>query len=378
MTAKKGMNNIDVRKENQKKIWDCILETEEISNKEIAQNLGLTFPTVNQSIQYFLEKGLLFETGKQESTGGRKPKLYKANLDKYYSIGLDITKNHVNISIVDLSGKVRYNSRIQKKYVHSSVDTLEYATFLSELVDTTIDQQVKEAQILGVGISVPGIVNSSGEVLLQSHILEEKNVPISYYNASMKYPSFMINDANAGGFAELRAHKELDNVVFFSLSNSVGGSIYIGNQTIYGNNMQSGEIGHMCIHPNGKECYCGKKGCLDAYCAAHLLSDLTHGSLEAFFLQVEENPEFAKIWDAYLSNLAIAINNAKMVLDVNVIVGGYVGSYMEPYLPILRERVRELCTFDTDGSFILATKHKVEAASIGAALHFIDAFVNQL
>lgn len=379
MTDKKGINNLDVRKENQKKIWSCFLTSEEISNRDIAETLGLTFPTINQSIQYFLEMGLLVEMGKQKSSGGRKPKLYRANLDIYFSVGVDITRNHVNISVIDLAGNVKYNCRIQKQYENSMNHEDSYARFLSDLVNSTIQEQCPiGCVILGVGISVPGIVNEEGTILLQSHVLDEKNVSISHYNAFLSYPSFLINDANAGGYSELKVHSQFENCVFFSLSNSVGGSIYINGKTIFGNHMQSGEIGHMCIHPNGKECYCGKKGCLDSYCAAHLLSDLTDGNLEQFFIQLKDNSEFQSIWDTYLNNLAIAINNIKMILDVDIIVGGYVGSYLEDYLPILKRKVKEISTFETEGEFIFPTMHKVGAASIGAAYYYVDAFVENL
>ncbi len=56
-----------------------------------------------------------------------------------------------------------------------------------------------------------------------------------------------------------------------------------------------------------------KKGCLDAYCSALRLADLTEGKLEIFFEKLEEgNAEYEKIWDEYLDNLAIAVDNLRM------------------------------------------------------------------
>ena len=97
----------------------------------------------------------------------------------------------------------------------------------------------------------------------------------------MPYPCELLNDANAAAITESNRSRTCSNLVYLFLSNTVGGAIIFGNEngivraaqekdrgsvSMYkGNNWRSGEFGHMVIHPEGKRCYCGKIGCLDAY-----------------------------------------------------------------------------------------------------------------
>lgn len=145
-------------------------------------------------------------------------------------------------------------------------------------------------------------------------------------------------------------------MVYLSLSNSVGGAVifademksndgihsdYDGGAMYMGDNWRSGEFGHMVIHPEGKTCYCGKKGCVDAYCSALNLAGLENGDLRAFFEKLKAgHEEYGRIWDEYLDNLAIVVDNLRMCLDCEVVLGGYVGSYMEPYIGRFRSLPR--------------------------------------
>ena len=90
------------------------------------------------------------------------------------------------------------------------------------------------------------------------------------------------------------------------------------------------------------------------------------------------NRKFIELWDKYLDYLAIVINNLIMVYDCRVIVGGYVGSFIEPYIDILREKVEKRNTFEVDCSYIEPCSYKLEASALGAALLQIDAFIGEI
>ena len=79
------------------------------------------------------------------------------------------------------------------------------------------------------------------------------------------------------------------------------------------------------------------------------LADLTEGKLEIFFEKLEEgNAEYEKIWDEYLDNLAIAVDNLRMCFDCEVVLGGYVGNLIGPYVPRLRQMVADKNLFGHD------------------------------
>ena len=135
----------------------------------------------------------------------------------------------------------------------------------------------------------------------------------------------------------------------------------------------------MLLKINGKRCYCGKIGCVDAYCSAKILSDLTKGSLEEFFRKLDENDEAAvKIWDEYLKDLALTVSNLRIIFDCDVILGGYVGGYIEKYMGDLRKRVLKHSMFDQDVTFLKACRIKYEASAMGIAMKFIDLYIESI
>ena len=118
------------------------------------------------------------------------------------------------------------------------------------------------------------------------------------------------NDANSAGLAESWKGDYKDAVAYLSLSSSIGGA-YMNNKMIYGgSNNRGGEFGHMTIIPHGKRCYCGRYGCLDAYCTANVLTDFTEGNLKEFFdiLKSGTNRGIQNIFEDYTDYLAIAVN----------------------------------------------------------------------
>ena len=88
------------------------------------------------------------------------------------------------------------------------------------------------------------------------------------------------NDANSAAMVEM--YRLEKNAVYLSLSNSVGGSFYIHNGIYEGDDYRSSEFEHMIIVPGGRQCYCGKKGCVDAYCSAQVLAAKADDNLEQF------------------------------------------------------------------------------------------------
>lgn len=135
----------------------------------------------------------------------------------------------------------------------------------------------------------------------------------------------------------------------------------------------------MTVVADGESCYCGKKGCLDAYCSASRLSDAADGKLEKFFAALERKEKKAvQLWDRYTSYLAIAVNNIHMVLDCDIILGGYVGSYAEARIQDIWEKVSERNTFAESRPFVKACSYQVGAAALGAALRVTEDFVRQI
>ena len=368
-------NAIEIKQKNRNNIFRFIYQEKKISKQEIARGLGLSMPTITQNLTELYNRGLIYTDGTFESTGGRKAKAIHCNMNAKHAIGIDITKNHISGVLVNLSGELVYSLRLRLRFEPSEA----YYRKLSALVDHVIESgKVSPETVLGVGVSIPAIIAKDNRTITYAPIVDVTTIYEDLKNY-LTYPYAIFNDSKAGGYAELWHTRDVENMVYLSLSNSVGGAVLMNSDIFYGDQCHSGEFGHMTLEIDGRPCYCGKKGCVDAYCNAQNLSNHTDGDLKRFFELLEAGDEVCLAeWEKYVYYLAVAVNNLHNILDCDVILGGYVGGFMEKHVDGLRRLVAERSTFRTDGSFIKTCFFKYESSAVGAALYFIDEFINNI
>ena len=367
------VNNMDVKRRNRISTLRCILTCDRISQLELTQRLALSWPTILQNVKELTGLGLVQEVGQYESTGGRKAKAYAPVRDARLAVGLDLTGNHASAVLVDLSGHL---VRSIRRTCPFSLDDA-YMQSLGGLIRDIVAAEGGEERILGVGVSLPGIVD--GGELRYSHILNLRDVSTGTFSRYIPYPCTFINDANAAGLAEVCGNPDAGNLIYLSLSNSVGGAILNGGQLYAGEHLRAGEFGHNTLVPGGRQCYCGKEGCLDAYCSAQVLSRHADGSLPTFFDRLRAGDAgMEAVWREYLAYLAVAVNNLHMSFDCDVIVGGYVGAYLEEFGGPLLSMLEERNTFRRDSSYLKFCRYKLEASAVGAALTQVERFLQEL
>ena len=206
--------------------------------------------------------------------------------------------------------------------------------------------------------------------------MEVSNISLLTFSKYIPYPVYFENDANSAAYAEIPKN-EKTNIIYLSLSNTVGGAIYLGSSLYTGDNYRGGEFGHIILHPGGKFCYCGKQGCLDAYCSAMVLLDHSDDRLEDFFSRLDSGDETCiKRWETYLDNLAMAVTNLRMAYDCNVILGGYMGGYIAQYPGCFFEKAETYNKFDQDTSYISMGKHKRQSTVIGIAQLMLNHYIS--
>lgn len=274
---------MEIKTVNRNRIYRMIYQNPRISRPELCHRLGLSMPTVMQNVRYLQDRGLVEEGGSLDSTGGRKAVALTCVKDARTAVGLDLTANHISGVLVDLEGGILAESREKRAFAVSG----EYADALAGMVRDLIGKAAAPAErVLGVGVSMPGTFSADGGLMLDSRVLRMQNLRCAELSRSIPLPCVFCNDANAAGFAEVWDVQSPSDALYLSLSNTVGGAILLGGQLYKGENQRGGEFGHIPVERDGKRCYCGKKGCLDAYCSATVLSDLAGGSLPAFFREL--------------------------------------------------------------------------------------------
>ena len=361
---------------NRSNIFDLIYRQGDLTRQDIVSALQLCLPTVSQNITQLISEGLVHESGSIGNTGGRRAKTFSVVPEARVAIGLDITRDAVTTVAVDIRGQIFYCARAERPFSYTD----DYFRFLGDRVELAItDSGLDRERLLGVGIGLPALVSADNQTVTYGEILQITGATCADFSRWIPYPTALYNDANAACFAETWVRKDLSTLFYIMLSNNVGGAFILDGRVYAGGLYRSSEVGHIRLHPHGTRCYCGQAGCVDAYCAVTVLSARTGGDLARFFQQLARgDAALQRVWDAYLDELSLTIVNVHALFDCAIVLGGYVGAYLEPYMPDLRSRVAALGSFSHTADFLTVCSYRTEAIAAGAALNFVGAFLSTI
>lgn len=191
------------------------MEKERFSTQEMANALAVSTPTAITLLRRLEGHGLVQPCGEFSSTGGRKPRAWSACPGARYVVGADITLRHVSLVAVDLSGQVTRTQTRTLAFTRTPAYFRALAAFISELC-----AELPRQSVLGVGLSIPGIIGSGQDLVLRSHALSIQGLRADEFEQYLGLPCRMINDANAGCLAEAWADVSLRDAVYLSLSNT--------------------------------------------------------------------------------------------------------------------------------------------------------------
>lgn len=346
------------------------------SKTELVSKLRISLPTVLQCVREMTDNGLILIDGAFESTGGRKAQMIRLRNEARFAAGVEITRDHIGLVLCGLRGEEIRHVRLTKRFEPS----IAYQAELAQCVIGFLENAgVENNRMLGVGVSLPGILDEKELRLARSHALSVTDYDLTPLTQALPYACLFRNDADAAGLAESRCLSQRENMVYLSLSNSVGGAVFVRHQLFQGDHHRGGEFGHMVVAPEGDVCYCGKRGCLDAYCSALRLSEMYDGRLDTFFAALAAGEtRAAAAWAIYTRYLAQACDMLRMAFDCPVVLGGYVGAYVEPWMDGIRTQAAKLNIFEGSGAYIHPCAYKQEASALGAALLHVERFLNDL
>lgn len=225
------------------------------------------------------------------------------------------------------------------------------ATAIAELIATQALELAQETP-LGIAVAAPGTVSSELDRLSKAPNLPELNdFPFAAeITRQTNLPCIIENDANAYALGEVvyGAAKGIKTVVVYTLGTGVGGGIILNGTLWRGVNGAAAEIGHICIEPEGYQCSCGAKGCLETYASATAMARLAkeYGSLattakQAYELATTGDEAAQKAFVTAGSALGIGIAGVINTLNPEAIVIGGGGSSAYPLLkPEIEKQLR--------------------------------------
>lgn len=366
------------RNQNYHKILRVLYDMNELTRYDIAQQTGVSIPTVAKNIDELIKDGFVIHSGVATSTGGRRPDLFTINRNSRYSLGVDISPGRVRIILTNIKLEIleRRECKIQ------SEDSFNH---IMNLVKIESNNMIKKNKIeldslLGIGISVHGILNKNRTILLVAPNMGLKNVDFRKYTKFFPYKMFVENEANCGVLGEKFFLKRDDsrNLVFISINEGLGSGVIIDEKLFNGVNKRAGEFGHMKIGDQGRKCGCRGKDCWETYCSEIALlnsySSMTGNKLnnldDIFRLYKSGDEKAVAIIDEFLEYLAYGIRNVILIMDPNtVIVGGKIAKYKDILMTPLKRKVFQNCNLYSkdDIQLIFSILHE-DASIIGAAL----------
>lgn len=239
-----------------------------LSRAEIAEITGLTPASVTNITKFLISAGYLKETGIGESSGGRPPVILELNTEARYVIGVELGVGVIEVVIANLDAKitVKKTAEIQDKAeekIYSKV-LHKLIAMISEVIE---ESAIEKDKIMGIGLAVHGVVNTSAGTSEFAPYYNWKKVSISQdVKETFGYPVYMDNDVRAMALGEswFGSARGIDNFITINISNGIGAGIIIENKPYYGVDYSAGEIGHIVVDVDGPKCNCGNYGCLES------------------------------------------------------------------------------------------------------------------
>ena len=373
--SEKGLTNISLKKINKSKVYQYIYRKKTTSKLQIVQELQMGLSTVSQNLNLLEQEGLIEKNGFFESTGGRKANALQIVSDFKISIGIGILKGMFHITAVDLYGNVFYTDTIPLPYSN----TPDYYKQVTDAVKEFISsRQYDNDKVLGISIATQGITSPDHTTVLYGDIMNNAGMKLDDFSRYLPYPCYLEHDSKSAAFLELWNHPELDSAVIILLNRNLGGGIITNHQIHQGISMHSGTLEHICINPDGPLCYCGSRGCLETYCSANALEQAAGIPAKEFFplLREKKSPQIIQIWKDFLNHLAFAMKNLNLVIDAPIILSGYLAPYFtEEDIEYLAKHLHIAAPFILDKTQILVGTNGQYTPAIGAALHYVEKFI---
>lgn len=371
------LSTAELRRQNRNRIYQFLYHsTGPVTKQMISEGLSLSLPTITQNFRDLMESGLIRWGHSLDSTGGRKPKTIEVIDDARIALGVEITMDAIRLVAVDLRGSCLADTLVPLRFFDSD----EYLCRLEEEIERLIQtNHFDRKKLLGVGIALPGVLEKETGVIALAPSLNIRKMTVQSITRHIHFPVRVENDATSGARAETWGSQDEAVRAYVSISEGVGGCIMYGTHPYPGNNGRAGEFGHMRIVPNGRACQCGKLGCFEAYCSTTRLSHDFDCSLDGFFIHLKEGTtRYVNAWETYLDHLALGLNNIRMMLDCDIVLGGLMSQYLGGYLSALNARLRELDSFDSPHRYLTLSRLGVQSNATGAALALVHDFIQQI
>lgn len=232
---------------SERKIMAAIKHAGPIARSEITRQTELAQQTVHRIVDNLEQHGFL-QFGEAVIAGRGKPSpMVSINPNRYASIGLSISTDHVRLCLLDLSGKpvAQETAPLAASRPEQVIDLVR------QKITKWRTQGIGEKSIIGIGITMQGFRTGPDDLFQPPELLVSwQDLPLeAYLNKELALPAFAENNATASALAEyyLGAGQECDTLTYLSFNHGFGAGIYSGNRPFLGGHGNAGEIGALYL-----------------------------------------------------------------------------------------------------------------------------------
>jgi len=367
-----------IRNLNEGRVLKTIEKNGSISRADICKIIGLTPPAVSDIVKNLIDRSIVDEIGKGDSSGGKKPILLRLNPGAAYMVAVDMGgEDGIRAALMNLSDD------IVKERTGPKIELLK-GKELKFGLSMTVNDLMKEIgiprdKILGICIGMPGSIDFklrkvtiaprlNWEISLDDLSLEEIEMPVTIENDV----NLMALGESAKGIAQ-----GIDNFVFIGERIGIGAGIITNGKLYTGVNNAAGEIGYLLIdakyaHRNNKGYGCFEK--LASYKAiverARKKMDKTVRAIDVFKAAARGNSIAIGIIKETLKFLAYGISNISCVLDPDlVIIGGGISILPDNFLEEIKVSIKEIIPLVPKVKF---SKLGEDGVLVGAAVKVLE------
>jgi len=329
-----------IKELNRAIVINTILNYGPISRTRISEFTDLGLSTVSNIVADLIKRELIYETGEEESSGGRRAILLEFNCNDRFVLGIKIGLDGILIGLVNMKSKI-----LDQHFILSPVKSNEgivLEVLIRAIRDLISKNHIKAEKIVGCGIGVSGLVNQKEGTLVFSKILGWKKIRFKeFLEKEFNFPIFVDKDVNALTLAEKRfgVGKKINNFICITIGKGVGAGIVIKGDIYHGSYGGAGDFGHIIIDKDGPLCYCGKRGCLETFSSDQfiinkikealskqqdtIIKDLSSITVDTVLKAAQKGDIISKnIFQEVGKNLAMGIVNLISLFDPELIVVG--------------------------------------------------------
>jgi glucokinase len=217
------------------------------------------------------------------------------------TIGIDIGGTNTKIGVVDHQARITAQSKVLTKTFKKPED---FVDALHREIEGLL-RNPGDVELKAIGIGAPNGNYYRGTIEQAPNLPWKGIVPlVKLFSKYYTVPVVLTNDANAAALGEMvyGGAKGMKNFIILTLGTGLGSGIVINGELVYGHTGFAGEMGHLTMEPFGRECGCGRQGCLEAYVSA---TGIVKTVLELFAERRDPSP-LRKIAADELTSKAIA------------------------------------------------------------------------